>query len=393
MLLAQLLVAALVGFAFGISSPSSPPLHYRKIGYGLQKLQHHKYLNQTVSSDCGNSESYFFKEAVIDNFAPIESQQHWSGDGQRYWINREFFKPGNPIFVFIGGEGQEYCTRLSNYLYFYDLAQMHGGLLVDIEHRFYGKSYPTPSMTTKELKYLSSNQALADLARLITKITHDFDCEGCKVITVGGSYPGSLAAWFRLKYPSISTGSIASSAPIAAELDFTQYMDVVAQSIEYFSGQSCLTAFETAAKEVARLIESGPGSSDWKKLAKDFQTCSPVIRTWDDMTILLSDLMGNIQETVQMNNILSYAMNITDICDIMEPAYATNVEKMYANFVSLSAAYRKENQLSCEDASWSDTVAYIGNTAMDPDNMWRPWMYQTCNEFGYFQTTGSKVTN
>lgn len=39
-----------------------------------------------------------------------------------------------------------------------------------------------------------------------------------KVITVGGSYPGNMAAWFKLKYPAISTGSIASSAPLTAKV-------------------------------------------------------------------------------------------------------------------------------------------------------------------------------
>ena len=52
----------------------------------------------------------------------------------------------------------------------YDLAQDHKALQVDIEHRFYGESYPTSNMTTENLRYLSSEQALADLARLIGNI-------------------------------------------------------------------------------------------------------------------------------------------------------------------------------------------------------------------------------
>ena len=57
-----------------------------------------------------------------------------------------------------------------------------------------------------------------------------------QVITVGGSYSGNLAAWFKVKYPHLSDGSVASSAPVTAQTNFTGYMDVVADSLVYFSG-------------------------------------------------------------------------------------------------------------------------------------------------------------
>ena len=45
-----------------------------------------------------------------------------------------------------------------------------------------------------------------------------------KWIAFGGSYPGSLAAWLRLKYPHLIHGSISTSRPLIAQADFPEYL-------------------------------------------------------------------------------------------------------------------------------------------------------------------------
>jgi hypothetical protein len=158
-------------------------------------------------------------------------------------------------------------------------------------------------------------------------------------------------------------------------------MDVVGQSIIYFSGQSCYNAFESAANSVAELAKAG----NYAQLQTDFNTCSPIGSTYD-LTILLSDLMGNVQGTIQYNNEHSGVMNVTDICATMQQS-----TDYYANFVALQALYREANGQTCEDASWADTTAILSDPTKNSANNGRPWTYQTCNEFGYFQTTDSKV--
>ncbi len=76
-------------------------------------------------------------------------------------------------------------------------------------------------MSTENLVYLSSEQALADLAYFITAMNEKFNlAHDTKWIAFGGSYPGSLAAWLRLKYPYLIHGSISSSGPLLAKADF-----------------------------------------------------------------------------------------------------------------------------------------------------------------------------
>lgn len=76
-------------------------------------------------------------------------------------------------------------------------------------------------MSSKNLVYLSSEQALADLAEFIVNIQMEYKIPNTtKWIAFGGSYPGSLAAWLRMKYPHLIYASVSSSGPLLAKLDF-----------------------------------------------------------------------------------------------------------------------------------------------------------------------------
>jgi len=50
-------------------------------------------------------------------------------------------------------------------------------------------------MSVKNLAYLSSEQALADLAKFIVGMNQRYNLGNAKWISFGGSYPGSLSAW------------------------------------------------------------------------------------------------------------------------------------------------------------------------------------------------------
>ena len=59
------------------------------------------------------------------------------------------------------------------------------------------------NLSTENLKFLSVDQALADLAYFISEIKQDASLRNAQVIVFGGSYAGNLAAWMRLKYPHL----------------------------------------------------------------------------------------------------------------------------------------------------------------------------------------------
>jgi hypothetical protein len=89
----------------------------KRFGFGKQRLTSvkGKGVHVQADSECPNVSEFRYTEAVIDNFASLNEQKFWDGEGQRYWLNEEFWGgPGYPVFVFIGGEWVESCYRLTS---------------------------------------------------------------------------------------------------------------------------------------------------------------------------------------------------------------------------------------------------------------------------------------
>jgi thymus-specific serine protease len=99
----------------------------------------------------------------LDHFDFKDSQSTtWN---QRFWVNASFFKDTEnaPVFFYIEGEGagSPYSVVSGEHV---SLAAQYGALIVSLEHRFYGASIPTADYSTSNMYYLSSHQAIADLA-------------------------------------------------------------------------------------------------------------------------------------------------------------------------------------------------------------------------------------
>jgi hypothetical protein len=83
----------------------------------------------------------------------------------RYWFDASHYRPGGPVFCLDGGE-----TSGADRLPFLDhgilkiLSEATGGLGVVLEHRYYGDSMPVPDLSTDNLRWLTTAQALADNA-------------------------------------------------------------------------------------------------------------------------------------------------------------------------------------------------------------------------------------
>lgn len=75
--------------------------------------------------------------------------------------------------------------------------------------------------SSENLRYLSIDQSLADLAYFIEYQKETLSgASASKVVIVGGSYAGTMATWARIKYPHLIDAAWSSSGPLEATPDF-----------------------------------------------------------------------------------------------------------------------------------------------------------------------------
>ncbi|KAM7263526.1 hypothetical protein ACFE04_001209 [Oxalis oulophora] len=219
--------------------------------------------------------TFYYKQTIDHfNFKP----ESYATFKQRYVVKTDCWGVGkhSPILVYLGEESA-IDGDLENIGFLTENAPNFGALVVYIEHRFYGKSVPFGShenaLRNATLRgYFNSAQALADYAEVILHVKKQFKGEKSPVIVIGGSYGGMLAAWFRLKYPHIATGALASSAPVL-------YFDNITPSDEYYRrvtkdfkdvSHSCYKTIKHSWSEIDRVAAQPNGLVT---LSKKFRTC------------------------------------------------------------------------------------------------------------------------
>ncbi|KAI9195635.1 hypothetical protein LWI28_016804 [Acer negundo] len=224
----------------------------------------------------------FYYNQTLDHFN--YRPESYSTFRQRYVINFKYWGGANasaPIFAYLGAEAPlNEGVPASGFLT--DNAVRFNALLVSIEHRYYGKSIPFGSReealkNASTLGYFNSAQAIADYAEILIHVKKKYQAEDSPVIVVGGSYGGMLASWFRLKYPHVALGALASSAPIL-------YFDNIKSKYGYFSivtkdfREASETCYQTIRDSWSEIDKAASQLDGLSTLSKKFKTCNPLKR-------------------------------------------------------------------------------------------------------------------
>merc|ERR1719320_844947 len=343
--------------------------------FAFRSIYRQQELLPSACDVAGAEDQYF--EQVFDHFNAID-ERTWQ---QRYWENLEHHVEGGPAFIMIGGEA-EANPKWMRYGQWYKWAQENGAAMFELEHRYYGQSQPTEDMSTDNMRYLSSRQGLEDLGHFMTAMNNKYNLTG-SWITFGGSYPGSLSAWMSLRFPHLVAGSVSSSGPLFAKLDYFEYLQVVADALDT-TGPGCNMALTEALTAVENLV----GDEDkWEDLSTMFRLCSTLDGSNSlDVMSFMELLIDNLAAIVQYNG--HYEEDIFSICAIMtDDSIGEPINRLAAvNDVMLGS-----DADTCLDHTYATFLAQLSETSWSGEGVgWRQWIWQTCTEFGWYQTTNQE---
>lgn len=251
----------------------------------------------------------------------------------------------------------------------------HKALIVAVQHRYYG-NYPTPDFSTANMRFLSSRQALADLAAIHDHLVQEYSLTSAnRFISFGGSYPGMLAAWVRLEYPNLIYAAVSSSSPVLAQDNFQGYNDVCADSLaaELVGGsEACLSAVEAAFAAVGISL----GSADARRsLEKQFNLCDQApLESTDNQAEFTQALQGAFPVQENDPSCAASGCNIKKQCQIMLNASLGDPLDRLADLVGTVSG------TTCINVSHANTIEGLTNTTLE-GGVARIWFYQVCCSF------------
>lgn len=204
-------------------------------------------------------------EFRVDHFNTIDRRTFLG----RYWVSRQHYKEGAPVFIYIGGGNDNHVDMITRGAVF-DLANETNGALLALEHRFFGQSRPTEDTSVKNLAWLNIHQALGDISHFINFIRKAYNEP--KVVLFGRGYGAALAVWARQKFPHLVDAVWASSPYVNTMLENPDFMVNAAGTIRTIGGDDCYRVIENTYKAFEKAFESRNVS--W--IEERFKLCYPI---------------------------------------------------------------------------------------------------------------------
>ncbi|CAZ80987.1 unnamed protein product [Tuber melanosporum] len=359
----------------------------------------------------------------------------------RYWVDDTYYSPGGPIFFVDNGEAdadgmEEYLRKGATG----SLAKEFNGLLILWEHRFYGTSMPDMTNAMRftsdnfgaYLKYHTIEQALEDVVVFAKQFTFNNKTVSpgeVPWVYLGGSYPGARSAWMRIRNPDIFHVSLASSAVVQLQKNMWQYYRVIEETLDKTGYANCSRDIRNITKWVDNAFDdqngpavdqflekiTGPENSDlWNFF--HFDDSSDPGEIWDNRRMNVKAAIGVVYRDFQyvgMNGILR------TFCDGLQ-SNSGDSAGVGADFRNARGIFETHNTSAAIDiytsvlaALWPKVLkptdypadgvkmdqVYNVNCARNQGlckqivTKWS-WIYQTCIEFGAYQTANiSRPTN
>jgi len=279
---------------------------------------------------------------------------------QRYTIDSSHAKDDREISLIIdlGIPFHYFDQERSNSVY--SIAQIANSKIIKFENRFFGESFPKP-YNESNFKYLTIEQMLEDLALFVSYARESF-CQtpSCPVLMVGGKFFGTIASWFRLKYPHLANFSWASSSPLKLATDCQlpdNYIETIYKNFHYNcyrNSKNILSYFE--------FISANTSSVEYLT----FRNKLGLEKSTDPISALnmITDFFFGIAETQSQFKLMhqycegqhGYSLNLTSFYDVFD-------------------MYLSQKHVSADD---------LDLLLKPTNNDYSSWRWLLCHEIGMF---------
>ncbi|KAI7736616.1 hypothetical protein M8C21_025701 [Ambrosia artemisiifolia] len=284
-------------------------------GLSTSRIFEHMLINSNNSTSKYLTKDVIWFNQTLDHFSPFDHRKF----GQRYYEYLDEFRvPDGPIFLKICGESA--CGGIQND-YISVLAKKFGAAVVTLEHR--------------------------------TNVENPW-------FVFGVSYAGALSAWFRLKFPHLTCGSLASSGVVLAVYNFTEFDQQVGES----AGPEC----KAVLQEITQLVEEKLASNPMALKATFGAT---ELKIDGDFLYFLADAAAIAFQYGNPDKLCTPITEAKKAGDDLVNAYAKYIKEYYVG--SFGAEVQTYNQESLKHTTLSDSSGD------------RLWWFQVCTEVAYFQ--------
>jgi pimeloyl-ACP methyl ester carboxylesterase len=335
-------------FAHGLSQQLS---RLRDLDFAKQNL----FKQNFMDSDVG--------ESTYQQLINPQDESDTRTFSQRFFYSGSLASgPDAPVLLYVCGEATCDAGNLGGATASY--ARELKAHRITLEHRYYGYSQPFPTLTTANMQYLSTENALLDLknfqlwAQKTLKLTGPW-------IVIGGSYPGSLAAYYRFKFPELVVGALASSGPVQAKENFEEYDATVTRA----AGPACAAKMREAVSTIEASLDKPEELARIKGLFGASDVIDPV-----DFLYVVAD-MGAI--AIQYGYQESFCNKLINGGPDVVASYGQVGSQLFEMF-GLTAVMDSSQGAMSEDP----------NDYLSPWGI-RQWLYQSCTEYGYWQVAHS----
>lgn len=294
-----------------------------------------------------------------------------------YTIKRDYHTPGGPLFVYINDAGI-FTTQWLEFGLIHDLARDLGGALFTADHRYFRSNIPTPVLANaseSNLRFLTVEQSLADIAVLLTTIRRDVNDTDAPIVLWGTGYGATLATWAKQRYPHLITGVLASSGIFEYQTHSNEQYEHLSSVIRIIGGQECTNTVSTAFEQIETLVRA----FELEKVTEDLNLCHfPTPRINEDLALLFRGLVQTIVEYLNRfhyTGVQNFCRDLAAIEGDAFTSFATWIRYVFGDSQCYDISYFTRLP-ALRDITWgSNATRLVGD---------RQHLYYQCTQLGNF---------